>query len=193
MSKETDSTQVTSLVTLNASAKGRIVKALETAYVQVAGSGGSAALALCAEISIMIPKGQMLADNDLTEIVRGVAQRRGWKADTLKSRKTEIRTIINASRDLSPAIQAWVKGENGSCGWHNVVKLARMTLKGHKGEAAYKAAKKKKKPTERVVSPKARAAILLKALLKTKGIPGALRSAVLKLAVDHHLNVGATA
>lgn len=190
------SEKVTQSVT--GSARAKIVKAFDAAYESVGRVGSAAADGVCRAINEVFPDGvESIADESMTAIVRDIGEKRGWKRDSLKARKSEILTILRASKSLPAATRRFADA-TGVCNWNHVVSLSRFLNAGKTAEQAAAALKAKArnsggKKIDSAKAAKGYVAALLKRALKAPHLPRDLKTSILKLAVDQRLNVGSTA
>lgn len=165
---------------LNTSARGAIVRAFAEAF-ESAENTGSVVTQVCNVARKHIGEGVM-TDGDTSAIVSGVVAARGWKGDAVKSRSSEVRTILGAHRELPAAIDGF-RSRMHVCNWHQAVKLARelRAAKGNVSKAVQNAIKSAKSAGQSKGStPQGRTAAALKAWFKAA--KSDKRDAILKAA-----------
>jgi hypothetical protein len=131
---------VTESVTLEPSVLKRISNVLSDSYGAKDASGATVASDLCSKLKPLLPKeGKVISDAGLEVIMASLKTKRNWSADTTKSRKTEIKAILQCGRNLAGTVSTFAESNNGICGWNAVVGLARKLAAGDAPAEAVKA------------------------------------------------------
>jgi hypothetical protein len=113
-----------------------------------------------------IMKGKPFPAADMDAIVQDIAHARGWKGDAVKTRSSEVRTILHTYAVLPEAIRH--AQSKGACNWHFALKMARMLKKDPKLSVNSVYSKAEKSKGSKKVTPEGRIASALKALWKEK-------------------------
>lgn len=154
--------------------------AIVSTYVEAlsnAENTGALVTQVC-DVANKYTKGEALSDEDMTAIVGGIARERGWKANVLKQRTSEVRVVLKAAHTLPEAIQGFHK-RAGKCDWHTSMKLARCINRGEKVKDAI-AHTYANKSQSKGSTPAGRVAAGLKAWFKEA--KGDKRTAIVKAA-----------
>lgn len=112
--------------TLNATARSAIVSSFVRSY-DAAENTGSHVTQVC-EVAQRFLKGAEVSKDDADSIIKDIANARGWKADTLRARGSEVRVVLRAYPQLPEATEAF-KAKVKACTWHQSLKLARLLNK----------------------------------------------------------------
>lgn len=127
--------------------------------------------------------GQEITKEDSDHICTTIAKQRGWKGAAIKTRCSEVRTVLRASADLPKAINQYSERAK-KCDWHTSMKLARLINKGESVTRAVSQAFNTQSQSA-VVSPQGRVAGALKSWFKIA--KGDKREQIIKAA--HILNI----
>lgn len=92
---------------------------------------GSLVTQTCNIAAKYLRSGEELPEADLESIVTGIAKNREWKDAVLRTRSSEVRSVLRQYALLPETIRAY-SDRVGSCDWHTGIKLARQ-LKAHNG------------------------------------------------------------
>lgn len=159
MSKQVNTTEVKSV--LSKTAHSAIISAYCTALDSVE-NNASIVTQVCNAARGYL-KGEPMSKPDADAVISGIAQRRGWKGDAVKTRGSEVRTVLNVYNTLPEAVEQFRKRE-GACTWHMMVTIARK-LRTHNGNVnkAVKAAAEGAGESSKPVNPAGRVAGALKA------------------------------
>lgn len=111
-----------SKLVLNATARSAIVHSFVQSY-DAAENTGSHVTHVC-DTARRFLKGDPVSKDDADAIIKDVANKRGWKGDTLRARSSEVRIVLRAYAKLPEAMES-LKAKVKSCTWHAGLKLAR--------------------------------------------------------------------
>jgi hypothetical protein len=119
------STKVTN--TLNTQARSAIVASFCNA-LDTAENTGSLVTQVCNTAHKFL-HGAEITKDDSDNIVADIARARGWKDAVLRTRSSEVRTVLSSYTQLSEAIEAYTARAH-KCDWHTGIKLARRLKSG---------------------------------------------------------------
>lgn len=132
--------------------------------------------------------GSEIAKEDSDHICNTISKQRGWKGAAIKTRCSEVRTVLRASVELPKAIHAYSEKAK-KCDWHTGIKLARLLNKGESVTRAVSQAFNTQSASDAArVSPQGRCAGALKAWFKIA--KGDKRDQILKAAAILNIKLG---
>ena len=120
-------------VFLSLSARNAVAAAFCNAF-DTAENTGSVVTQVC-NVAHKYLHGAPIEKDDADSVINMIAKQRGWKGPALKSRSSEVRTVLAAYHELPKAVSAYHE-KASKCDWHTALRLARFLKRGESVKGA---------------------------------------------------------
>ena len=159
---------------------------------------GATLVTQCVTVCNKFFRGKPIEKDEREAICDRLAEIRGWSDTSAKSRKSEVRPLLEHYNMLPELVKEFRDKGDGGCTWHNVVQLAREVGK-HSGKTRVRAAVTAllKRGSASATPPnqlsrkeaKGRIASSVKTILKMTRVEANFRNALEELCEQYRINV----